>query len=215
MNNSHQSFFQITIFKYLDQRDVFLKFYSKYLANRLITGSSNSDDHEAQIISGMKEVSGFDFTNKLQRMFNDMSLCEELNNAFSNYCSTQKISLPINVKNFSINVLTQGSWPLHVSKGTFSVPEPLQKCINTFTEFYTGNYVGRKLSFLHQLSKTSLKTNFLEKSYEITMPDYHASILILFNDKDSITYSEMASATSLKEGDLEKTLTVKKKIIFY
>jgi hypothetical protein len=45
---------QITIFKYIDDKDVFQKFYSKMLARRLIHGTSVSDDAESVMIGGLK-----------------------------------------------------------------------------------------------------------------------------------------------------------------
>ena len=47
-------FVQIIIFKYLDDKDVFQKFYSKLLAKRLIHGSSTSEDAESQMITGLR-----------------------------------------------------------------------------------------------------------------------------------------------------------------
>jgi hypothetical protein len=47
---------QLTIFKYVDDKDVFQKFYSKMLARRLIHGTSLSDDAESAMIGGLKQV---------------------------------------------------------------------------------------------------------------------------------------------------------------
>ena len=196
------------IFKYLDQRDVFIKFYSKYLAKRLIGGTSNSDENEATIISGMKESCGFEFTNKLQRMFNDMSLCEELNQSFQTCCSKNSILLPLQPKNFTTFVLTQGSWPLQAKNATFLVPEILQKLIEGFRDFYSNKYVARKLTYLHYLCKGNVKTGYLPKSYEITVSDFQLSVLLLFNQKDLVTWADVEQSTALKESDLQKVLSV-------
>lgn len=52
---------QILLFKYVDDKDVFQKFYSKMLARRLIHGTSVSDDSESVMISGLK-ASIYSFT---------------------------------------------------------------------------------------------------------------------------------------------------------
>lgn len=44
----------LVIFKYVDDKDVFQKFYSKMLARRLIHGTSISDDAESAMIGGLK-----------------------------------------------------------------------------------------------------------------------------------------------------------------
>lgn len=69
----------MTIFKYLEDKDVFQKFYSKNLAKRLVNGASASDDAEASMISKLKDACGFEYTSKLQRMFTDMSISKDLN----------------------------------------------------------------------------------------------------------------------------------------
>jgi cullin 1 len=72
----------MTIFKFLEDKDVFQKFYTKNLAKRLVNGNSSSDDSEASMISKLKEACGFEYTNKLQRMFTDMSISKDLNTGF-------------------------------------------------------------------------------------------------------------------------------------
>jgi cullin 1 len=59
----------MVIFKFIDDKDVFQKFYQKKLSNRLINQLSASDDSESSMITKLKELSGYDYTNKLTRMF--------------------------------------------------------------------------------------------------------------------------------------------------
>ncbi len=58
----------MTIFKYIDDKDVFQKFYSKNLANRLVRSLSASDEAEGSMISKLKEACGYEYTSKLQKM---------------------------------------------------------------------------------------------------------------------------------------------------
>ena len=57
------------IFKFIDDKDVFQKFYQKKLSSRLVQGTSASDDSESSMISKLKEICGFEYTSKLQKMF--------------------------------------------------------------------------------------------------------------------------------------------------
>lgn len=70
------------IFKYIEERDVFQKFYFRMLARRLVNDQSASDDAEANIISKMKEVCGFDYTSKLHKIIQDMTISNDLNKNF-------------------------------------------------------------------------------------------------------------------------------------
>jgi cullin 1 len=72
----------LTIFTFIEDKDVFQKFYSKNLAKRLVNGMSASDDAESMMISKLKEQCGYEYTSKLQRMFTDMSISKDLNHAF-------------------------------------------------------------------------------------------------------------------------------------
>jgi cullin 1 len=60
---------QMVIFKYLEEKDFFQTFHSTKLSKRLIHGVSASDEAESSMISKLKEACGFEYTNKLQRMF--------------------------------------------------------------------------------------------------------------------------------------------------
>ncbi|KAG8938767.1 hypothetical protein FRC00_014476, partial [Tulasnella sp. 408] len=59
------------LFKYIEDKDVFQTFYTTKLSKRLIHGVSASDEAEASMIAKLKEACGFEYTNKLQRMFTD------------------------------------------------------------------------------------------------------------------------------------------------
>ena len=63
------------LFKYIDDKDVFQSFYTTKLSKRLIHGVSASDEAEASMISKLKEACGFEYTNKLQRMFTGTCHC--------------------------------------------------------------------------------------------------------------------------------------------
>ncbi|XP_078331203.1 cullin-1-like, partial [Crassostrea virginica] len=110
------------VFKYIEDKDVFQKFYSKMLAKRLVQHMSASDDAEASMISKLKQACGFEYTSKLQRMFQDVSVSKELNDQFRDHLKkTSEEPLDID---FSIQVLSSGSWPFHQSADcTFTLPQ--------------------------------------------------------------------------------------------
>jgi cullin 1 len=57
------------LLKYIEDKNVFEKVYTSRLSRRLNHGVSASDESEASMISKLKEVCGFEYTNELQRMF--------------------------------------------------------------------------------------------------------------------------------------------------
>lgn len=76
------------VFSYIEDKDVFQKFYSKWLARRLVQQTSASDDAESTMISKLKTACGFEYTSKLQRMFVDIGVSKDLNETFKKYDST-------------------------------------------------------------------------------------------------------------------------------
>jgi cullin 1 len=58
----------MTIFTYLEEKDIFRMFYRIKLCKRLLHNISASDKAEANMISKLKEACGFEYTNELQRM---------------------------------------------------------------------------------------------------------------------------------------------------
>ena len=79
----------MVIFKYIDEKDVFMAFYTKMLAKRLVAQTSQSDDWESTMISKLKQACGFEYTSKLQRMFQDISLSRDLNEKFKQNHSSE------------------------------------------------------------------------------------------------------------------------------
>ena len=72
----------MVVFKYVEDKDVFQKFFSKMLAKRLIGGVSVSEEAEESMIGKLKEACGFEYTSKLHRMFNDVQTSRDLNGEF-------------------------------------------------------------------------------------------------------------------------------------
>ena len=98
------------------------------LAKRLIHQQSQSMDSEENMINRLKQACGYEFTNKLHRMFTDMSLSQDLNDKFNQSLKTDNCELNVS---FYINVLQAGAWPLsQPSNGwSFVLPTQLEKSV--------------------------------------------------------------------------------------
>ncbi|KAF2072416.1 hypothetical protein CYY_006273 [Polysphondylium violaceum] len=196
------------VFKYIEDKDVFQDFYSKMLAKRLIHGTSTSEDLEGTMIGKLKSTCGYEYTSKLQRMFTDMSLSRDLLDRFNTHLEqVERSQLGID---FSVLVLATGSWPLQPPSTNFSIPKELQACEELFQKFYQVQYSGRKLNWLHHLSKGELKTKYLQSSksgYTLQCSTYQIGVLLQFNIYDSLTTEEIQGSTQLIDSVLKGTLT--------
>jgi cullin 1 len=56
------------MFAYLKEKDIFQKFYTRRLGERLLRGTSASEEAEGSMISKLKDTCGFEYTVKLQKM---------------------------------------------------------------------------------------------------------------------------------------------------
>ncbi|EYC41776.1 hypothetical protein Y032_0557g3395 [Ancylostoma ceylanicum] len=99
----------IVIFRYIEDKDVFQKYYSKMLASRLILGFSVAMDAEEAMINKLKQACGYEFTSKLSRMFTDIGLSNELADKFNKHLESAHKSVHVSMQPL---VLQAGSWPL-------------------------------------------------------------------------------------------------------
>ncbi|KAJ3326114.1 hypothetical protein HDU76_013004 [Blyttiomyces sp. JEL0837] len=206
----------MTVFKYVEDKDVFQKFYSKMLAKRLVNATSASDDAEESMISKLKEACGFEYTSKLQRMFTDMSLSKDLNEAFRG--QMLKTHDKDDLLDFSINVLNTSCWPLQSAGSGFNIPEDLMKTYDRFQQFYQNKYSGRKLNWHFLLSKGELKANYIKGSktgYTYQVSTYQMGILLQFNSSLSFSWEDLLTSTALSPEILGAQLTflVKSKVL--
>jgi hypothetical protein len=185
----------LTLFKYLDDKDIFQRFYSRMLARRLIQSTSASDEAEETMLARLKAACGYEYTSKLQRMFTDMTVSAELSTAFHSFLD----NLSWKGVDFNVLILTAGSWPLTVQSTQFQLPPQLESGIVTFSKFYTGKFSGRKLQWLHHLAKADVKLGYTDKRYEVTMSLYQLAVLLQLSDKDVVNEQELAEVTRVPD----------------
>ena len=202
----------MTIFKYIEDRDVFQKFYSRNLAKRLVQMTSASDDAETSMISKLKEACGFEYTNKLQRMFQDIQISKDLNSSFREWqASALDEQEQRQAVDASYNILGTGFWPLNPPNTPFTPPEVLIKTYSRFQKFYLTKHQGRKLTWLWQLCKGEVRTNYLKQTkvpYTFQVSTYQMAILLLFNDSDTVTYDEITEGTNIVPETLDPSIGV-------
>lgn len=67
----------ITIFRYLQDKDIFESFYKNFLAKRLLDSRRILEDAEKEVIKKLKEECGYNFTQRLEVMFRDIKMSEQ------------------------------------------------------------------------------------------------------------------------------------------
>uniref|UniRef100_UPI00358F20EB cullin-1-like n=1 Tax=Myxine glutinosa TaxID=7769 RepID=UPI00358F20EB len=192
----------IVVFKYIEDKDVFQKFYANMLAKRLVKHNSAGDDAETSMISKLREDCGFDYTSKLLRMLKDDGISKNLNEQFKNHLRNTE---PLDLE-FSCQVLSSGGlWPFQQSC-TFALPTELARSHQCFTTFYTSRHSGKKLSWLYQLSTCEIVTNCFNHRYTLQASTFQMAVLLQYNTEDAYTMQQLHQNTQIKMDILSKVL---------
>ncbi|TDL23149.1 Cullin-domain-containing protein [Rickenella mellea] len=203
----------MVLFKYIEDKDVFQTFYTTKLSKRLIHGVSASDESEASMISKLKEACGFEYTNKLQRMFTDMSLSKDLTDQFKERMA--QAHPEDSDLSFSIMVLGTNFWPLNAPNNDFVIPKEILPTYDRFQRYYQAKHSGRKLTWLWNYSKNELRTNYLNQKYILMTSSYQMAVLVQYNVNDTLSLDELVTATAISKDILGQVLAllVKAKIL--
>uniref|UniRef100_A0A8R1I7W6 CULLIN_2 domain-containing protein n=1 Tax=Caenorhabditis japonica TaxID=281687 RepID=A0A8R1I7W6_CAEJA len=144
------------LFRYLQEKDVFERYFKQYLAKRLLLDKSCSDDVEKLLLTKLKTECGCQFTQKLESMFRDKELWQNLATGFREWKDSQPNKVNIDV---SLRVLTAGVWPTQQCNPVV-LPIELSTAYDMFTKYYTDKHTGRKLTINTLLGNADVKATF-------------------------------------------------------
>jgi len=192
------------LFRFIQEKDIFEKYYKQHLARRLLLGRSVSDDAERSMIAKLKTECGYQFTSKLEGMFQDMKLSSQTIEGFKNYVTSLEPN-PLKGMELNVHVLTTGFWPTQ-SAAKCVLPEEIVKCTEVFQKFYDTNHNGRRLTWQTTMGTGELRAFFGKKRHELNVSTHQMVILLLFNNHDSMTFKDIQTATQIPAPDLHKNL---------
>ncbi|XP_022750656.1 cullin-3B-like isoform X3 [Durio zibethinus] len=190
------------LFRYLQEKDIFEKYYKQHLAKRLLSGKTVSDDAERSLIVKLKTECGNQFTSKLEGMFTDMKTSQDTMQGF-HACHGSDIG---DGPTLSVQVLTTGSWPTQPIT-TCNLPVEILGICEKFRNYYLGTHTGRRLSWQTNMGTADLKATFGKgQKHELNVSTYQMCVLMLFNSADRLSYKETEQATAIPASDLKRCL---------
>jgi cullin 3 len=215
----------VTVFRFLQDKDVFENFYKQHLARRLLTGRSVSDEAERSMISKLKSECGHQYTSKLEGMFQDMKQSEDLMKQYRNSAAASSITSGAAGARSSagsssagggggrsgielkVSVLTSGFWP-GPPGAPCELPLEIQECCSRFETFYLAKHTGRRLSWQPNHGSADLKAHFTKSRLEINVTTYQMCILFLFNSNhhQSMSYKDLQLRTNVPVEELKRHL---------
>ncbi|XP_074657662.1 cullin-3-A-like [Tubulanus polymorphus] len=225
----------MVLFRFLQEKDVFERYYKQHLAKRLLLNKSVSDDSEKNMISKLKTECGCQFTSKLEGMFKDMTVSNSTMEEFKEHVKTNAKNL-CGVDLF-VRVLTTGFWPTQSATPKCTIPLAPRTAFDDFRRFYLVKHNGRQLTLQPQLGSADLNATFFgprkddsssssttvvadngaggagastgksgPRKHIIQVSTYQMCILMLFNSRDKYTYEELKNETDIPERDLMRAI---------
>ncbi|XP_008211567.1 cullin-3 isoform X2 [Nasonia vitripennis] len=226
----------MVLFRFLQEKDVFERYYKQHLAKRLLLNKSVSDDSEKNMISKLKTECGCQFTSKLEGMFKDITVSNTIMEEFKEH--TLANGMTLSGVDLSVRVLTTGFWPTQAATPKCSMPSAPRNAFDAFRRFYLGKHSGRQLTLQPQLGSADLNATFYGPRREENMPEcsstspgfgnngngqrssgtittrkhiiqvstYQMCVLMLFNNREKLTYEEIQNETDIPERDLIRAL---------
>ena len=147
----------ISIFRYLQDKDVFEEYYKQQLAQRLLSGGA-ANEAERSLIGKLKAECGHQYTSRLEGMFKDMELSKAMMKQYAQGApppplpTTSPSSSPAAASpqpsntELSVHVLTTGFWPMPAPV-PLSLPPFCQALLTHFSTFYSTLHSGRRLTW--------------------------------------------------------------------
>ncbi|KAF3145642.1 Cullin-3 [Orbilia oligospora] len=201
----------IVLFRYIQDKDIFERYYKKHLSKRLILGRSISNDVERAMIGKFKVEVGFSFTSKMEGMFKDMNVSQDLTAEYKKHLANLHLDNNPTI-DLDIKVLTSTFWPWSSMSGetthTCIYPPELEKIRSSFQQFYLRRHNGRQLTWQPQMGTADIRATFKSRKYEINVATYAMVVLLQFNDPnvESLSYDEIKTLTSIPESELVRHL---------
>jgi len=193
----------VKLLAYISDKDLFGEFYRKKLSRRLLFDRSANDDHERSILTKLKTQCGAQFTSKMEGMVTDLQIAKDNQKEFEKWLDDDETRRP--KMDFAVTVLTTGFWPTY--KFTeLALPEECVGCVTTFKEFYDKKLQHRKLTWIYGLGQVTMKGNFASKPIELNINLFQAAILLLFNEQETLKYTEIRERLGLPDEDMARNL---------
>ncbi|CAL5072266.1 unnamed protein product [Urochloa decumbens] len=193
----------VKLLTYISDKDLFIEFHRKKLGRRLLFDKSGNDEQERSLLSKLKQYFGGQFTSKMEGMLTDVILAKDNIVKFDEFISNNP-ELNISV-DLSVQILTTGYWPTYKSS-EINLPSEMIKCIEVFKQFYQSITKNRKMNWIYSLGNCNIVGKFDTKPIELIVTTYQGALLLLFNEAEKLSFSEIVTQLNLSEDDTARVL---------
>ncbi|CAM6103286.1 unnamed protein product [Calypogeia fissa] len=188
---------------YINDKDMFAEFYRNKLARRLLYHKNSSDCHEQGFLTKFKQEFGQNFTSKMETMITNMALARETHTSFAHYLNKIPASNPR--IDLAVTVLNTASWPTYECLD-LRLPCEMVKSVEVFNHFYQTSKKKRKLSWNYSLGTCVIEMMSGTKSFELVMTPHQAAVVLLFNEANRLSYTDIKEQLNLGTEDTVRLL---------
>uniref|UniRef100_A0A667XA51 Cullin 3 n=1 Tax=Myripristis murdjan TaxID=586833 RepID=A0A667XA51_9TELE len=198
----------MVLFRFMQEKDVFERYYKQHLGRRLLSNKSVSDDSEKNMISKLKPhflCSCCPFTSKLEGMFRDMSISNTTMEEFRQHLQSTGVSL--GGVDLTVRVLTTGYWPTQSATPKCTIPPSPRHAFELLVHMWRLKGVffcaedGSELGVGGaQVTGSNTRKHILQVS------TFQMTILMLFNNRERSTFEEIQQETDIPERELVRAL---------
>ncbi|CAL4956644.1 unnamed protein product [Urochloa decumbens] len=193
----------VKLLTYISDKDLFIEFHRKKLGRRLLFDKSGNDEQERSLLSKLKQYFGGQFTSKMEGMLTDVALAKDNQSKYEAFISNNPELNPS--VDLSVQVLTTGYWPTYKSS-EMNLPSEMVKCVEVFKQFYQSITKHRKMNWIYSLGNCNIVGKFDAKPIELVVTTYQGALLLLFNEAEKLSFSEIVTQLKLSEDDTVRVL---------
>ena len=194
----------MNLFSYLNDKDHFNIVYTSLLSKRLLKNNCTSDT-EKTIVSKLKLECGSQYTSKIEGMCNDLEIGKDFYPEVNNELNSSI--------NYSTNILTLGFWKNYMNI-SLNLPNELIKYRDLYNKHYSDKNKRRKLSWAYSLSNNDMIMCLKNKKYYFSINTLQASLLMLYNDCESISFNDIMYKLNLIDNkNKNNSKTILKKLL--
>ncbi|RNA29773.1 cullin-5 [Brachionus plicatilis] len=198
----------VTLLKYVQNKDVFMKYHKAHLTRRLILEISNDQEMEEQTVMMLKDI-GMppEYINKLSQMFKDIKVSEDINDKFKQVARNNLHNINL-ADIINIKILNAGAWSRTSDKIAVTLPPELEDYIPEVEKFYKNEHSGRKLTWHHLMSNGVINFNTKLGKFELEVTTFQMTVLFAWTNRASekLSYESLKLATELPDNELRRTL---------
>ena len=167
-----------------------------YLASRLLRNLSENNELETLFVAKFKTTDNIHWTNKLEHMIQDIEQSKEYTTDFHQTYNEFECKLDPSICGFL-------AWP-RCSIQPVRIPPNIANISQKFAKFYEDRFDNnRSVQFQMDKGKADVSVQFNAKCKRIlVVSTYQMMVLLLFNDKKTLTFKDMLDLTEIPRQDL-------------